>query len=525
MNAAALQAIRRFWWVVLVFAIIGAILGALPSPAQTKDTTTTSYNATYAILLSSDDPSGVYNSGLVNQLSTFATLGDVPKRAAVKLGRPQTDGPVLASQITVSVDNSAGAVTITTKQSAPDAAVNLVNAFGDVLVAFIAEHQVDIKNVRLGRLTGRKATLEASLKDLQKQLAAAPNDALVQARLNAASSEYSATIQQYNEINTSNSTLTLTPLEKGTAIEVTRGSSGLGAPKSRTTRGILGFILGLGVGAAVALLLSRLDRRIRSRAHAEVIFGGASSASIPLVPGSNVRLEVTPERHDHLSDSYRTLRSVISFSQSALPPLEGTKRARVTLVISACAGDGKTSVAANLAAAIAETGKRVVAVNADFRRPTLMKRFVSPVPAPLPYALEDLATTPVRLLLQRTPVNNLVVLDLTSVKASPGNLARATTRAMPDLLAISDAVVIDSSPIGLTAEVLDLLPLADTIVMVMRLDHTLASAAQHTIDMMHTLTTATFLLALVGDSTERSPYYEYEAKPVRAPRRPALGAD
>ena len=55
---------------------------------------------------------------------------------------------------------------------------------------------------------------------------------------------------------------------------------------------------------------------------------------------------------------------------------DGTDRTRVTLVVSACAGDGKTSVAANLAAAMAEPGKRVVVVNGDFRRPAVAKRLL-----------------------------------------------------------------------------------------------------------------------------------------------------
>ena len=61
-----------------------------------------------------------------------------------------------------------------------------------------------------------------------------------------------------------------------------------------------------------------------------------------------------------------------------------------------------------------------------------------------------------------------------------------------------------------------------TVVVVMRLDHTLASAAQRTMEMLRTLSDATFLLALVGDSTDRSPYYEYGHRASR--RGPKVGA-
>ena len=512
-----LQAFRRFWWVCLLFGIVGAAFGAIPQPAATTDTTVR-YSATYAMLMVTDDANSLYGTGIVNQIKVFATLGEVPKRAAVRLGRPEGDGPSLAAQLTVNVDPASAAVTIATTQDTANAAVDLVNTFGEELATFIAERHDDTRTTRLARLKTRLADLKVQLQNLQAQLTATPNDAVLQAELNAAQSQYSVIAQQSDTITNDTSMLTLNELQRGTATAV-KASSGLSAPKSRTSRGVFGLGLGLLVGGAVAIVLGRLDRRIRNREHAESVFGGTASTNIPLVSTKSDGLDVRSERHDQLSDSYRTLRSVVAFSQAALDDDGSAPHARVTLVVSACAGDGKTSVAANLAAAMSETGKRVVLVNGDFRRPTLAKRLLEHAPAVLPYALEDLSTTPLLQLLQRTSTANLALFDLSSVKASPGNLARATNRLMPDIIAISDAVVIDSSPIGLTAEVLDLLPLADTVVMVIRLGHTLAATAQRTMEMLQSLTSATIHLALMGDAGDQSPYYQYESHPQKKPAK------
>lgn len=512
-KSTALEAFRRFWWVALLFALGGGVLGALPQPASKADAVT-SYQAAFSMLISSDDVNGVYGNTLINQIRTFALRGEVPKRAAVTLGQPEGSGPALAAQVSVVVDPASLEVNISTTQATAKFSEDLVNAFGDELVSYLAEQQDETRTKRLARLDERATALKQELQQLQADLLRKPTDAVLLAELDSVSRQYSTVSEQYDNVVADTTTIVLTPLERGAAIEQVQ-SSGLGAPKSRTTRGLLGFMVGLAIGAGVAILLGRLDRRIRSRSHAETLFGGAVSASIPVVAGSNTSLEVSPERHDQLSDSYRTLRSVITFSQSGSAGDGAMAGARITLVVSACSGDGKTSIAANLAAAMVETGKRVVAVNADFRRPTLVKRLIDPPPAPLPFALEDLTTVPVRMLLQRTPVANLVLLDLATVKASPGNLARATARVLPEILQMADAVVIDSSPIGVTAEVLDLLPLADTVVVVMRLDHTLASAAQRTMEMLRALSDATFHLALVGDSTDRSPYYEYGQRATR----------
>jgi Mrp family chromosome partitioning ATPase len=501
----------------LLFGIAGMALGAIPQPAATTDSTVR-YTAQYVMLMGTDDPNGLYGAGIVNQIEVFAKNGEVPKRVAAELGRPEDEGLNLANQITVEVDPASAAVHITTTQDTPEAAENLVNAFGEELATFIAEQQDDRQADRLARIRTRLETLKTQLQEVQAQLTAAPNDAVLQAELDALQSQYSVKAQQADSIANDTDVLTLSELDRGKAREVSQ-STGLSAPKSRASRGAFGLGLGLLVGAGVAIVLGRLDRRIRNREHAEAVFGGTASTNIPLVSVKAEGLDVRPERHDQLSDSYRTLRSVVTFSQLALDD-HGEPRTRITLVVSACAGDGKTSVAANLAAAMAETGKRVVLVNGDFRRPTIAKRLLDHAPATLPFALEDLTTTPLLQLLQRTTTGNLALFDLSSVKASPGNLARATNRLMPDILSISDAVVIDSSPIGLTAEVLDLLPLADTVVMVIRLGHTLAATAQRTMEMLQSLTSATIHLALMGDSGGQSPYYEYDSqhhhkKPVK----------
>jgi hypothetical protein len=69
--------------------------------------------------------------------------------------------------------------------------------------------------------------------------------------------------------------------------------------------------------------------------------------------------------------------------------------------------------------------------------------------------------------------------------------------------------VVDSSPVGATAEVLELVPLADVIVVVARLGNTSITTAQHTIEVLRSLTTADMLLAVVGDASDKGNYYYY----------------
>ena len=127
----------------------------------------------------------------------------------------------------------------------------------------------------------------------------------------------------------------------------------------------------------------------------------------------------------------------------------------------------------------------------------------------MPFTAADLAEVHPRQLLRRTPLPNLVLLDLSGIDAPPGTLARATTSVLDELATMADAIVIDSSPVGATAEVLELLPYADHVVVAIRLDHTLTSATQRTMQLLRSLSTGTLHLVVVGENIERSPYYEY----------------
>lgn len=500
-----MEALRRFWWVALLFAIGGAVLGALPEPASTADSVVT-YRADHVLLVASENGSIFADPIATNQLVLYATTGEVPERVASRLG---LDSPGAASSgVSAFLDTNTGALTISVVGSSIADAETRANTVAEELTTYLAEQQDETQEARLTALLARSQQLEDDIADLQRAAAADPDDRVIASQLDALSRQYSVVFeQQYGDEFNTNNTLVLTTLQSAVGY-TEQESAGLGAPDSRLGRGAAGLAIGALVGAGAALVMSRLDRRIRSRVQAEMLYGGEVSVVIPDVGGAGEGLAVRPDRHDQLSDAYRTLRSMISFAEAA-ERAEGDTRATVTLVVSPGSGDGKTSIAANLSAALVETNKRTIAVNTDFRRPTLGRRLLGDPPPPLPFTIGEIAEVPARHLLRRTSVTNLVMLDLSGIDAPPGTLARATTRVLDQLYEIADSIVIDTSPVGATAEVLELLPYADHVVVAIRLDHTLTSATLRTMQLLRSLSTGTLHLVLVGENIERSPYYEY----------------
>lgn len=503
-NNNPLAAVRRRWWLVALLGAAGAAIVAVPEPASVEEQAST-FVATHTMLL--NDPAAAQtNQGAVSpsQIPLLATTGEVPARVADALGADENPA-TLASQMQVDFDFNTGALIFTTTQASAARAEELADAFADATSSYLAQRQDRLFEERLAASIQRLADLEDDLDDITRQLATRPEDAALIAQRDAISRQYSVAFEQNQMMSSAPTSLAFTTLERAQAVE--QIDRGLAAPRSRNVRGAMGLIVGLAVGAALAVLLGRVDRRIRTREQAEAIIGTRARVTIPKVRDPRRdKLIVTSGRHDPLSDAYRTVRNVVGFVQGSLEPVD---RAFVTVVVSPGPGDGKTSLATNLAAAFVETGNRTIAVNTDFRRPRLSKAISDDRSSDLPFTYEDLEVLAPKSLLVRSENPSLLVMDLSSIDGSAGDLVRATATTMPTLAEMSDQIVVDTSPVGATAEVLEMVPFADVILVSVRLGHTSIAAAQRTIGILRDVSTAPILLVVNSVKQERAQYYEY----------------
>ena len=154
------------------------------------------------------------------------------------------------------------------------------------------------------------------------------------------------------------------------------------------------------------------------------------------------------------------------------------------MITSALAGEGKTTSAANIAASFAETGKRVLVIDADLRSPNLHELFDVPQGA----GVSDYLTQPQALslpaLVRPTRVPGVGILTAGTLLTNPASL---TSRMEPLLQAarkVADIVVVDSSPILGASDGFDIIPLVDSVLLVVRSGRLTGVTAQRMAELM-----------------------------------------
>ena len=212
---------------------------------------------------------------------------------------------------------------------------------------------------------------------------------------------------------------------------------------------IVGGVLGLGFGIAFAMIRTVSDRRIRAAEDVEQKTGVAVVGTIPIVPGLDDEGRLVDEsvsgssgRHGTfaVTEALRAMRTNLQFMDVDHPP-------KTIVVTSPLPGDGKSTIACNLALTLAAAGTTVVLVDGDLRRSMVAKTMGLPGGAGLSDVLAGRAA--LSEVLQRTPKsNNLLVLAAGSVPPNPSEvLGSERMHTLIADLTKHATVIIDAPPL------------------------------------------------------------------------------
>ncbi len=358
---------RRRW------VVIATVVGTLCFVALGSFLTPPTYEASATLRVATQ----VDSSGNLTDSSSLLRLMNTYIRVATT--RPVLDelnaqlGLVKSPEIAVVTIPDTELFQITVDDRDAVLAVNAANALAKILIdqseEFYSGTGISTTQVLSQQLKDVETTLAAARKNYQDLLSQTPRDT---AGINIASKSvdlqqqiYADLLQQYEQAKTRESM-------RATTISVIEPAFAPKAPiKPNIPRNLaLGLVASLIAGFGLVFVLENLDTRLYSSSEIEQI---ASQKVIATIPPVQKRAErhVPLDLNTPLGDAFVRLRSnVLAMNQVA--PM------RTYLVVSAEKGEGKSTVASNLAFTLAESGLMVVVVDCDMRLPKIHKYFQVP---------------------------------------------------------------------------------------------------------------------------------------------------
>jgi tyrosine-protein kinase Etk/Wzc len=239
---------------------------------------------------------------------------------------------------------------------------------------------------------------------------------------------------------------------------------------------LFGLLIGLMFGTGAAFFMDHLDDSIKDEEDAKHVLAWPLLAMIPAIEGaakgsgpSDLVVQHNPKSSP--AEAFRGLRTAVHFSSLK-------RDCKVVMITSSFPGEGKTTIAGNLALTFAQSGNQVLLVDCDLRRPSLHQIFGH---SRNPGVTEVLAgDVPLAKALHATGIDNISLLTAGTIPPNPAELL--CSDSMRELLArlrsSYDMVILDAPPVIPVTDAPLLTALTDLVVVVVEAGRIPANAAK-----------------------------------------------
>jgi capsular exopolysaccharide synthesis family protein len=508
--AQAFQACLRRWWIPLI--LVAVAVGAVSALHSRSTAQKPQYTASSIQLV---NPAAGQSSPVnLPEAQLEVKVGQVPV-AAAKILKYHSNPITLAAIPQVSIDPTVGTLTITVNGPDPASDAHIANAFANALNLHLTQAAVDAYQSQLNNLQNQMNSLQSQISQYELK-----TDPISQAKVGGLEDQFRVAYDQFQQLSGQGAPPSaFTFLQH--AVPVRAGASGL--PRSRLAQALVAGIVALLIGLGIAILLELLRPRIRDRVDAEREFGCPVLAEVPRLSRKLRRrfaeVGVDDYRLGAYRESYRMLRTAIllqgaadTYRANGQIPSEGplvVSGPQVILVTSGLAGEGKSTTVANLAVAMAESGRQVLVCDADFRAPTVHQSFgLGPGPG-----LTDLITDPslsgnLADLVHPTTVPGVsLVHGGASVDNAAELVATKGARLLEQARSLADVVIMDTAPLLVVSDASELLPDVDAVVIVARVHRTTRESARRTFELLDRAEIPVLGVVLVGTQSPGISYY------------------
>lgn len=531
-------AFTRRWPILVVGLLIGAVLGALTAGGASDETDVTWTGSEIVFLdLTKGTSIGVVS---VAQGAEQITRGEVPARAAETLGY-RGDPTKLAQSVEVTPLVDSLAIRITATDSDPQRAVDITSAFAKAFIDVTTEKDLALKK---SAATEAETTVAQAKAELDQFDALHPEvreggtgvvQALVTQRLQF-DRAYRDAVSKLNDANAAierSGVYYSQGAEQPQRVDDLKLAFPSSLPLRTATLAFITFFMAV----VLALVLERLSPRLDTRESVIDALGLPVIGEVGVLPKRHrqgkERRRVTMDLPS--AEAYRRVRSTFQFVQHRNATGVNGVRAKtaapgVFMIVSASPAEGKSTTVAMTALSMAEAGERTLVLGCDYRRPVI--DILLGIPR------GQGVTARAEMSMERPELEDIVY------KAEEDNLwvapaGRPTQNVVGcadvarELIAVAResglSVIIDTTPILVANDVVDLMDAVDEVVLVVRAGYTTVKSARQAVEQIKLHGGDLLGVILVASPTlsrmsayYADYYYEPEAPPI-PPTDPPVG--
>ncbi|HSJ89635.1 MAG TPA: polysaccharide biosynthesis tyrosine autokinase [Anaerolineales bacterium] len=466
--------LRKWWWLLVASTLVAAIFSSLSILRQP-----TIYQArtTLMIGMTINNPNPSSNELLLGQQLAAAYADLANREMVLNATKNALAMDQLPEYIARALPNTQ-LIEITVNDIDPQRAQTVANELSAQLILLSptnapSEEQgrQEFIHQRLNNLEAQINETESQIEKLQVELA---NTYSAQ-EINAKQTEISS-LQSKLDTMENNYGLLLSNTQKGAINTLTiiepadLPSRPIGPRKGLSI--LLAAAVGFILAACEAYLLEFLNDTMKSADDVERLFSapiiGRIFEQIDKKDGENQLFDADDLRHP-IADAFRGLRTNIEITQADRP-------LKTILVTSPDIGDGKTSVAANLALSLAQRDKEVILLDVDLRRPNIHKFFGLDNDRGLVDLISDGAA--ISDVLQFKNGRKVGVLTSGEPPLKPTEIlsSKKMDQLLSKLQETADVVIIDGPPF-IVADAMVMASKVDGVIVVVRPGHTRRSLA------------------------------------------------
>ncbi|HYY80508.1 MAG TPA: polysaccharide biosynthesis tyrosine autokinase [Actinomycetes bacterium] len=474
-----LRVLKRQLGLVLVLALLGGAAAAAWSFRRTAVYESTASVLVRPITTNPFDPGQrtdqQLNMNNQRQLALSEPVAALAGKALSTSASPQQ----LLEHVSADVPQNSQIVRIHYKDTVPLSAQRGASAFGKAYLDFRKADAESQAKVAQQSLADDVAKLQSKADAAQKTAA---DDTVSSAERIAANARFQALSGRMQALQNQLNAYIGLDFTPGTVIDAADLPSTPASPNHKLDVGI-GLFLGLFLAVALAFVRDRTDSRLRGR---EDLAERLDRPVLAVIPSQSrwrrrdrargwrrrgkLTLVTLDRPNSPSAEAYRTLRT-------RMARLAATLDINSIMVVSADVGEGKSTTAANLAVALAESGKDVLLVSADLRRPRIQQFFSLPHKSGLSNVLADGSVPKQR---PGGVVGKQMASELWSVAPNLWVILSGPQPPHPSTLMDSDAmrqflkeqrdlfdfIILDCPPALVVADALALAPLADAVLVV-----------------------------------------------------------